>query len=183
MMMERLIFAVQQGLTHRQALKGIPFAESITTIDWQCLHQTGVRAVVLDFDGVLAPDNALQIHDDVYDVLKKIKEIFGSHIYILSNKPKEERQAFFALNFPDIQFIIAKKKPYPDGLQEIIAREQCAPQQVILIDDRLLTGGLATILAGAQCLLIKNPYVNFSGNPLREAGFLALRTIERLLFR
>lgn len=183
MTMERIIFAIQEGWKHRQALKAIPQAENISAIDWQALYQSDIRSIVLDFDGVLAPDNHIQIHNDVYAILKTIKNIFGAHIYILSNKPKEERQAFFTLNFPDIHFIIAKKKPYPDGLKEIISREQCEPQQVMLIDDRVLTGGLATILAGAKCLLIEKPYVHFQGNALRETAFMLLRTVERLFLR
>lgn len=181
--MERMFFAVEQGCKHRLELKAIPYTKDITTIDWLALYQSGSRVVVLDFDGVLAPDNHLKIHHDVYDVLKKVKEIFGSHIYILSNKPKAERQSFFALNFPDIPFIVAKKKPYPDGLLEIIMRENVKAEDVVLIDDRLLTGGLASILAGVKCILIEKPFICLSNNFLRECLFMSIRAIERFLFR
>lgn len=183
MIIERVIFSMQEAWKHRLALNKLPEVQTILSIDWQALYQSGIRVIVLDFDGVLAPDNDFKIHDDVYNVLKIIKTIFGSHCYILSNNPKTERQAFFAINFPEISFVVAKKKPYPDGLKEIIAREQCHPQEVILIDDRLLTGGLATILADTRCLIITKPYICFRQNRLREAAFMGLRFVERMLFR
>lgn len=182
-MIERIIFSLQEGFKHKAQLKKIPDEKNISVIDWQALWDSGIRVVVLDFDGVLAADDELRVRDEVFSVLNNIHTVFGQHIYILSNKPKPERQSFFALNFPSISFVIAKKKPYPDGLQEIIAREQCDPQQVMLIDDRLLTGGLATILANTKCILIEKPYICFRNNRIREIIFMSLRAIERALFR
>ena len=65
-------------------------------------------------------------------------------------------------NFPDITFVYAqRKKPYPDGLQQIINITQADPKTIALIDDRLLTGGLATCLAGTHMIYINKPLQNF----------------------
>lgn len=183
MFIERIIFTCQKAWKHRQALKAIPDVKDILSIDWPALHASGIRVVVLDFDGVLAPDNHMSINGAVSAVLKTAKDIFGSPVFILSNNPTKERQAFFARHFPEFVFIMAKKKPYPDGLLGIISREQCNAAEVILIDDRLLTGGLAATLAETKCLLIKNPYRQLRGNACRELAFMLLRAIERLLLR
>ncbi len=181
-MIKRILFSIKQAVKYRYALQALPFEKNITSIDWLKLNQSGIRAIVLDFDGVLAADDELEIHQDVYDVLRNIKIIFGEHVYILSNKPKQERQDFFARDFPDISFVIAKKKPYPDGLEKIIAQKNYHAREVMLIDDRLLTGGLASILAKTKCIIIEQPYISCSKNFFREAVFMTLRAIERFLF-
>ena len=182
-MIERAIFSIKEGLRYRTQLKAIPYAKNICMIDWQNLYQSGIRVVVLDFDGVLAADKQEEVLDGVDTVLDAVVSIFGEHVYIFSNQPRKIRQIYFEKNFPRIQFLIAKKKPYPDGLLNIIAREQIDPQQVVLVDDRVLTGGLAAVLAGIKCILIKKPYICFRHNFLREIIFMSIRIVERTLFR
>lgn len=182
-MIERAIFSIKEGIQHRAALKAVPYAKDITSIDWQALWQSGIRVVVLDFDGVLAADKQKKIYANVSAILKTLLNIFGQHVYIFSNQPTSQRQAYFAEHFPQIQFLIAKQKPYPDGLLTIIEREQVSPENIVLIDDRVLTGGLAATLAGIKCILIKKPYICFWNNMLREMLFMSIRAVERALFR
>lgn len=182
-MIERIFFSLQQSIKHRRQLKLLPYAENIAIIDWLALYDSGIRVVVLDFDGVLAADKQKQLHVGVDVILNNILRIFGDHVYIFSNQPTVQRKEYFSKYFPRIQFIVAKKKPYPDGLNEVVRLENVRPEAVILIDDRVLTGGLATILANVKCLLIKKPYVCFSSNILRELIFISLRAVERLFFR
>lgn len=182
-MIERFIFALKEGWMHQKALKALPCAKNITSIDWHALYQSGVRVVVLDFDGVLAADKQKELYSGVDAVLKTVQTIFDDCVYIFSNQPTPQRQAYFAKHFPKIRFLIAKQKPYPDGLLSVIAHEQVSPDQIILIDDRVLTGGLASVLAGTQCILIEQPYTCFSSNMAREILFTCLRFVERLVFR
>lgn len=182
-MIERAIFSIQQGFKHRAALKTIPYAETILSIDWQAQWDAGIRVVVLDFDGVLAADKQKKLFEGVSAVLNTIQTIFGDHVYIFSNQPTSQRQAYFAEHFPRIQFLVAKQKPYPDGLLTVIAQEKVMPEKVVLVDDRVLTGGLAATLAGIRCILIKKPYICFWENSVREAIFISIRAVERVLFR
>lgn len=182
-MFKRMLFSIQEGVKYRAKLKAIPYVEKITAIDWQSMWNKGIRVVVLDFDGVLAADKRQKLEDEVWSVLKNIHAIYGEHVYIFSNQPTPERQAYFVLHFPWIQFLVAKQKPYPDGLLTVIERENVAADSVVLVDDRVLTGGLASVLAGTQCLLIQKPYIHLNGNPLREILFISIRAIERLFFR
>lgn len=182
-MIERSIFSIKEGFRHRAQLQALPYAETILSIDWQALWQSGIRVIVLDFDGVLAADKQKQLYEGVSAVLNTIQTVFSDHVYIFSNQPTPQRQAYFAEHFPKIQFLVAKQKPYPDGLLSVMAREQMDSHKIMLIDDRVLTGGLASVLAGTKCMLIQKPYICFWSNILRETMFMSIRAVERLLFR
>ncbi len=182
-MIERAIFSIKEGIQHRKKLKAIPYVKNIASIDWNNLYDSGIRVVVLDFDGVLAADKQKELYAGVNAILETVQTIFGNHVYIFSNQPTLQRQAYFSEHFPKIQFLIAKQKPYPDGLLSVIVREQVSPEKIILVDDRVLTGGLASVLAGTRCILIEKPYINFYNNMPRELLFMCIRAVERLLFR
>lgn len=64
----------------------------------------------------------------------------------------------------------------------MITREKVLPDELVLIDDRVLTGGLAAILSSVKCILIQKPFVCFSNNSLREILFISIRVLERLFF-
>ncbi|MBP9726402.1 MAG: HAD-IA family hydrolase [Gammaproteobacteria bacterium] len=182
-MIERVFFSIKEGFRHKAQLKAIPYESNIVSIDWRWLYQSGMRVVVLDFDGVLAADKQKKLYVGVDAVLATIQAIFGDHVYIFSNQPTPQRQAYFAEHFPRIQFLVAKQKPYPDGLLSVITREQVKPEEVLLVDDRVLTGGLAATLAGIKCILIEKPYICFWDNMIRETIFMSLRAVERAVFR
>lgn len=182
-MFTRAIFGVKQALLHKSELSALPYKKNLLSIDWNALRESGVRVVVLDFDGVLAEDDALSIRKELFPLFDDLKKGFEGRIYILSNKPKAERQAFFAQYFPYVRFMISKKKPYPDGLLEIIQEEQVSAEQVVLIDDRLLTGGLASVLAKTGCIIIEKPYMALNKNWAYELLFIILRALERFFFR
>ncbi len=182
-MIKRTIFSIKEGFRHKAQLKVIPYETNIVSIDWRSLYQSGMRVVVLDFDGVLAADKQKKLYAGVDAVLNTTQAIFGDHVYIFSNQPTPQRQAYFAEHFPRIQFLVAKQKPYPDGLLSVITREQVKPEEVLLVDDRVLTGGLAATLAGIKCILIEKPYICFWDNMIRETVFMSLRVIERAIFR
>jgi uncharacterized protein len=57
--------------------------------------------------------------------------------------------------------------------------EGVAPENVLMVDDRLLTGMLAAAVAGTSSLYIAQPLADFSYSPVKEAVFATLRSIER----
>jgi hypothetical protein len=52
-----------------------------------------------------------------------------------------------------------------------------------MVDDRLLTGCLAALVAGARPCYIRKPFISFSHNISAETFFMLLRTAERLIVR
>ena len=156
-----------------------------TDVDLLKLQAEGIRALVFDFDGVLAPHDAAEPVAETQVVLKDALQIFGAdHVYILSNKPSPERLAYFKQNFPGVVFIGGvRKKPYPDGLEKISSTGNYPTAQIALIDDRLMTGGLACLHAGSRFVYISKPLVDFAQHPIKESFFALLRFFEVALSR
>jgi hypothetical protein len=122
------------------------------------------------------------------EVITWLKECAGDphikRIYIMSNKPTPRRERYFAEHHPELRFVKGvRKKPYPEGLLNIIAAEAVTPGQVLLVDDRLLTGILATVLAGTKCILVTRPYIDFTFKTISEACFVMIRTLEKAFIR
>jgi FMN phosphatase YigB (HAD superfamily) len=105
----------------------------------------------------------------------------GNRIFILSNKPTEERKTWFKMHFPDFRFISGvRKKPYPDGLNTTGELAGVPLSSILMVDDRLLTGCLAALTAGARPCYINAPYVSLHHRPIAESFFMVLRHAERL---
>ena len=163
-------------------LKKTPHDRSILTIDPRTLHTDGITALALDFDGVLAHHGAPTPLPEAVEWMKLCEAIFGGNrIFILSNKPTQERKDWFGRHFPAIRFISGvRKKPFPDGLKKIGELTRVPLSSILMVDDRLLTGCLAAIDAGARPCYIRRPFVSFKHNITAEAFFMLLRTAERL---
>ena len=186
----RYFFTLCQAWKHRQALHQYVIDSqkqlaTVTDLTPARLTSLGCQYLVLDFDGVLASHGEMTLPLPIQTWLQNIlKESQIKGCFILSNKPKKQRFTYFHHYFPTIQFIKAtRKKPYPDGLNTIIAKTNTAPEHILLIDDRLLTGCLAAVLAKCQCLHITHPNINFAKRPIRETFFFLLRLIENKLFK
>jgi predicted HAD superfamily phosphohydrolase YqeG len=167
----------------RRILDDTPQDTDILTLDPEKLHSSGVAALALDFDGVLANHGATQPLPGAVEWIKHCQAVFGvEKIFILSNKPTRERSLWFAEHFPALRFISGvRKKPYPDGINKAGELARVPLSQILMVDDRLLTGCLAALLAGARPCYIRRPFVSFSHRPLAELLFKLLRWLERCL--
>ena len=85
--------------------------DSVIDINLEDIKSFGARALVLDFDGVLSPHGYKQ---PIEEVKMWINNILSSEnppmLFILSNKPSNERFLFFEKVYPQVEFIISKKK-------------------------------------------------------------------------
>lgn len=184
-MLNRIFFTLSQSLKYYSAIHQLKqySVNTIANIARRQLVEKNIKILALDFDGVLASHGEDVPNKIAEDFLNKIYVPFQNKIFILSNKPTEIRKQYFEKNYPEITFIKAvKKKPYPDGLNKIIELTGARPEEVVLVDDRLLTGGLAAILANTQIIYIRKPFINFSKRPVLEFIFQCLRVAERLIF-
>jgi len=145
------------------------------------LISSGITVLALDFDGVLAPHGDPVPLPEAVSWMKRCAVIFGGdRIFILSNKPTDGRRRWFAENFPAVRFISGvRKKPYPDGLNKTGELAGVPLSQILMVDDRLLTGCLASLVAGARPCYIRRPYILFHQRPLAELFFWLLRAAER----
>ncbi len=186
---KRIIFTLQQLRHYHKALAKIervtPQHQQLHQLSPETLKQQGVRVLILDFDGVLAAHGELQPTKELHPWLHSAIQQFGSeNIFVLSNKPLPSRIAYFEEHFSGVRYISAvKKKPYPDGLEKIITLTRQKPEALILVDDRLLTGGLAACIANVPMIYINHPYIHISKRPIQELFFMSLRFIERFIIR
>ena len=175
------------GFRHRRALWQVlqttPKSSSVLTLDPQQLKSSGIAALALDFDGVLAHHGAPAPLPEAVAWLKQCQDVFGGEmIFILSNKPTLGRKAWFQEHFPDFRFISGvRKKPYPDGLNKTGELAGVSPGSILMVDDRLLTGCLAAINANVRPCYIRQPYVSYRYRPVAELFFMLLRSGERVL--
>ena len=174
------------GFCHRNELRCVldetAGDTNILTLDPDALISSGISVLAIDFDGVLAHHGAAIPLPEAADWLKQCESVLGGdRIFILSNKPTYERIQWFAENFPALRFISGvRKKPYPDGLIKVKELAEVTMSSILMIDDRLLTGCLAALTAGARVCYIRRPYISFSHRPFSEMFFMVLRTLERI---
>jgi predicted HAD superfamily phosphohydrolase YqeG len=145
------------------------------------LAARGVSVLVLDFDGVLAPHGNDAPLPEVEEWLGGCAVTLGAErIFILSNRPDPARADYFRRKFPGVRFVSGvRKKPFPDGLLRIMELSGAVPRQVVMLDDRLLTGVLGACLAGVGVVYVTAPYVSLTQRPLLEGFFMLLRIMER----
>lgn len=145
------------------------------------IQSRNIRYLALDFDGVLANHGEVKPLAEAEAWLSQfIQVIPQSHIALLSNKPFTERVVYFQQRFPNIIIISGVlKKPYPEGLNKLVAHFNCAKHELALVDDRLLTGMLAVCIAGVQGVYIEKPYSNYKKRLIAECFFSVIRQAER----
>jgi len=183
--MQRFIFTIKMLWRYRSELKQYTINLSLQTktifqISLQGLKNTGIAVLVLDYDGVLAGYAIEKLDSNVTAWLNQAVEIFGDkRVFILSNRPCKHRIQYFLKYFPGIQFVTARKKPYPDGLLTILRETKVSKERLLLIDDRLLTGILAAMIAGVKALWVTSPTISFRHHPFWELGFIILRKIDK----
>ena len=188
--MSRMWFAIKKTWQFRKKLKHIRNGapnnyDDVTKIDGTELVNAGKKGVILDFDGVLAPHGRNIIDKDVEAwLLGNIRKKNNLKFFVLSNKPMRVRENYFADVFPEVEFVSGvKKKPYPDGILKIIKDFNLAPDELVIVDDRLATGGLAGILAKIDIIYIYPPRTDVGSNIMPEIFFKFLRLAERAIIK
>lgn len=177
------------GFLHRRELRRLldntPERSTILELDPATLHSSGITALALDFDGVLAGHGAPVPLPEAVVWMKRCEAVFGGdRVFILSNKPTDGRRRWFAENFSAMRFISGvRKKPYPDGLNKTGELAGVPLSSILMVDDRLLTGCLAALVTGARPCYIRRPYASFGYRPVAELFFRLLRSGERLFLR
>ena len=186
-LLSHILYTIRMAVRFRASLSRI-LREATFKPPWeisiQRLRLTGVKVIVLDFDGVLAPYGDDQPSALMLGWLNRCIKQFGeANVFILSNNPSPARIEFFREHFARVQWLTGfRLKPYPDGLEWAISFRNVTPREVLLIDDRLMTGVLCACIAQIGVYYVRRPIVALSRHPSREFFFMVLRGMERLLF-
>jgi len=182
---DSVLYGLKMGMGHRRQLAEIirrfHVPQRTVAVAPEELAARGKTVLVLDFDGVLAPHGDDVPVPEVVEWLRRCTMTLGEErIFILSNRPVPVRADYFHRAFPGIRFVSGvRKKPFPDGLLRVMELSGAVPGQVMMMDDRLLTGVLGACLAGVGVIYITAPYVSLAHRPLHESFFMLLRYAER----
>ncbi len=157
--------------------------KEVLTLDPVALQEKGIKVIVLDLDGVLAAHGENCLSPAIGSWINLCVQTFGiGKVFILSNQATKIRARYFAQNFKGVVFIVpARKKPYPDGILQVLQSTKVTGSAVLVIDDRLLTGILAALLTNTAGYYVVKPFICWRKRPIRESFFVMLRSIERLL--
>lgn len=162
----RIIYTLLQAWRYRRQLacytrEAKLRCDNIINLSPKALLQQGIKAIIIDFDGVLAAYNEIVLPVAVQEWLQECSKYFGSNnVFILSNKPTLARQQYFAKYFSEVNFVVAQyKKPFPHSIFTIIAATKFLAKEIVVVDDRLLTGILAAIISNTQGCFITKPFV------------------------
>jgi predicted HAD superfamily phosphohydrolase YqeG len=187
-MISRIKYALTMAFRYRKALSAYRRdnalqCRSILTLDPIQLRAAGIKIIALDFDGVLASHGATEIGLEISRWLNRCIQILApGHVFILTNKPSTERADYFSAHFSGVKFIFPKrKKPYPDSILSILQKTKMSSSELLVVDDRLLTGILAAIIADVRGYYITKPFIDLHKRPLSELFIMSLRKLERWL--
>lgn len=161
----------------------VPRLDDITP---ELISELGLKALVIDFDGVLGGARSEHCAEQYRDwLIARLKE--GLHLAVHSNNPEsvgQDRRQRFLHDFPDILWMPTHpRKPSPSTLQYLKQRWQLDGQQIAMIDDRMLTGGLAAHRASVRFIWVRDAIADYGLAPMLEMGFAGLRLWERCLYR
>ncbi len=187
-MIHRLYYSLGMAWQHRARLRVYRRqralqCKTVLDLDLSAVKAQGIRALALDFDGVLASYGEREISPTIGSWLNNSIEVFGQgKVFILTNKPTEARESYFSEHFKGVILVrAARKKPYPEGIFQILQRVKIEARELLVVDDRLLTGILAAIIAETTACYITKPWINLRKRPVPELFFMSLRIIERLI--
>lgn len=187
-LIRKILYTMKMGIAYRQRLAMYPSGadtsvDQVVDLTINYLNAEDIQVLILDFDGVLAAHHANQPIPAVEAWLSRLIATWSPRpIAILSNRPTLAREHYLKIHFPEVRLLpLIRSKPYPDGLQAVIQEFKCLPQQVLMVDDRLLTGILSAEIAGTKALYIRRPYRQWRTHFFVEIFFAVLRFLERKL--
>lgn len=162
---------------------------AITTLDEmtsEMIGSLGLKGLVVDFDGVLGgarSPHAAPIY--IAWLQQRLQE--GIKVAIHSNNPEQvgkERRERFLHDLAGVLWMPTyPKKPSPSTLDYLKNRWRLRSQEIAMIDDRMLTGGLAAFRSNVSFFFVKEPVTDYQLAPVLETGFAALRLWERFKYR
>ena len=144
---------IARAFKHKKALVALyrnrTYLEDLSP---DAIRELGARGVIFDHDGVLSPSRASQPDSAGLKKLSEAIQEFGvENVFVLSNSisRKEVRSAYFREKLPETPYLLARRKPDPEGLIKASSLSGIEHGALAMIDDSLLTGGLMAIEQGA----------------------------------
>ena len=146
------------------------------------LKKSGARAVILDHDGVLGPIRSKAPDDTGARLIDDLARSLGAgKVFILSNtkSARESRRRMYADRYKNVIYLMAMRKPDPEGLNMAAALCGVPVGGMAVVDDGILTGGMMAVESGAIPVYATRRRIH--ENAAEKAGRL-LVTIPQIAF-
>ena len=87
-MSSRILFTLKQAWRYRSQLRAFHSRSipSLQDLNFHHHQQAGIKVLVLDFDGVLAPHGNIEPQSHIIPILKKAAETFGEENVFYSHQ-------------------------------------------------------------------------------------------------
>lgn len=146
------------------------------------LKKMGAQAVILDHDGVLGPIRSKTPDGMGEKLIHDLVEVFGvGKVFILSNtkSQRESRRDMYGDRYKNVTYLLAMRKPHPEGLNMASALSGVPCAKIAVVDDGILTGGLMAVENGAIPVYVTRKRIE--ENAAEKAGRL-LVTLPQAAF-
>lgn len=146
------------------------------------LKKLGAQAVILDHDGVLGPIRSKAPDVTGAKLIHDLVEAFGvGKVFILSNtkSAKESRRDMYSDRYKNVTYLMAMRKPHPEGLNMASTLSGVPYGKITVVDDGILTGGLMAVENGAIPVYVTRKHIE--ENAAEKAGRL-LVTLPQAAF-
>ena len=164
-------------------LKAALILQGVASIDEVWLQEQGIKGIVFDYDGVLVAHDRITISNEIHDQVIKLYR-HGYHLAVLSNNSKAKRTTYWLERHPYAPWLRPHyKKPSPEGLEIFMQNFNLKPQEVLMIDDRLWTGGLAAYRAGTKFAWLRPALRHEDDFSVKDSWFDFVRWLELSWFR
>ena len=127
------------------------YADSVFTINYEKLYQSGFRAVIFDIDNTLVPhgkDSTPEI-DGLFRYIHSV----GLKTLLLSNNSDERIQRF--LENIDSPYVSMADKPEPDGYYRALEILGVPKENAVVIGDQVFTDILGANRCSIPSILVK----------------------------
>lgn len=150
------------------------FVRSVHELEPEVLAQQGIRGVILDLDGTLAPYGAEQVDPAVRDWVQQLRNHGISACLVTNGRKVRVRELAAQLGLPCYS---GAAKPLPFGLLWAGRAMGLKPREILVVGDQLFTDVLAGKVVGMRTARVE---------PLADREPIETRVkrpLERLIFR
>ncbi len=165
--------------------------QSWSVSSWELLtpmsfDKNEIAGLVLDFDGVLAHADALEIHANIEPILK---ELLARNIKIAIHSNNRgsiahQRKRYIESVWREIVWMNPiPLKPSPLTIETLAHMWDLRTQQIAMIDDRLCTGGFAAYAAQSRFIYFSHPLIDKNFFAYKELGMRFVRKVEKIIYQ
>ena len=151
------------------------FADSVQTIDYAALRRHGVRYIAFDVDQTLTHNREVVLTREAADFLNdQVARGIIDGIFIASNSRRNLDDIARSVGAARIRATRVVRKPSGRYYRRLLKLAGCAPHEIAMVGDRLLTDVLGGNRAGLITIMV-NPH----GPDLWIDRLLKLRHMEK----